>query len=56
MSAPSPERPLMTGNVIGESLRLTPFVALCWTLAYFHLRPGLSSEPRVSAGAAYVDQ
>jgi len=33
----------------------TPFVALCWTLAYFHLRPAPSSEPQVPAGAAYVD-
>ena len=34
----------------------TPFVALCWTLAYFHLRPAPLSGPQLPAGAAYVDQ
>jgi hypothetical protein len=52
MSAPLAKRPFTIGNVVREGA----LIPLCWTLAYFHLRPPPSSEPQVPAGAAYVDQ
>jgi len=57
--SPDSERALwfaigVVASTIANALT-TPFVALCWTLAYLHLRATPSSAPQRPAGAASVD-
>lgn len=44
-------------SAVANSLT-TPFVALAWTLMYFHLRPATAppATPEIPAGAAYRDE